>query len=308
MIKLPPSLKPGATIGVVGPASPMIEERLQKGIFYLENEGFAVKLGKSARQVYGYLAGSDQSRADDLNSMFLDPEVNAIFCTRGGYGTPRILDLIDYDAVAKNPKILVGYSDITALQMAIFSQANLVTFSGPMVAVEMGKGIDKFTENHFWSMLANAPFPYRLTADAERFPHFPVGTAEGILMGGNLAMLAALVGTQYLPSLENAILVIEDIGDEPYQIDRNLTQLRLSGLLDKLSGLVLGRFTDCEPSSKNSLTLEQIILDVTGHLNLPTLTHFPYGHIDRKYTLPFGVPVFLNADEGYLEIATPPVV
>ncbi|MCH9008087.1 LD-carboxypeptidase, partial [candidate division KSB1 bacterium] len=241
MMLRPPKLLVGGTIGIVGPGSPMKPERLVKGIRYLERRGYRVKLGEHIRDVYGYLAGSDVDRARDFNAMFQDPAVDAIICTRGGYGTPRILHKIDYDAVAANPKILVGYSDITGLQLALFARTGLVTFSGPMAAVEMGKGIHAFTEENFWPLVTSTEVDRKLTGNAGPLRTIHAGTAEGTLLGGNLSLIAALTGTAFLPDLDGTILVIEDIGEEPYQIDRNLSQLRLAGVLQRIAGLPNGR-------------------------------------------------------------------
>jgi len=307
VILRPPKLAPGSTIGVVGPASPMLESRLRNGIAYLEKRGYRVKLGESVRRVYGYLAGNDRQRADDINAMFADPEVQAIFCTRGGYGTPRLLHLIDYDVIVAAPKILVGYSDITALQMAILAKASLITFSGPMVAVEMGVGIDAFTESHFWPLLTDRDAPRQLWLEDEEERELGGQALKGRLIGGNLAMLASMVGTPYLPSFEGCILVIEDVGEEPYKTDRNLIQLRQAGLLGRLSALVVGNFSDCEASSENSLTLPQLIADVTGDLGVPVFFSLPYGHVSRKYTLPIGASARVDAARRCIEILAPVV-
>lgn len=305
----PARLGPGATIGIVGPGSPMKPERLENGIRYLRQRGYKVKLGQHVRDVYGYLAGSDADRALDFNKMFRDPEVTAIISTRGGYGTPRILQQIDYDAVAANPKILVGYSDITALQLALFARTGLVTFSGPMVAVELGRGIDAFTEASFWRMVSSVDEEVKLTAENGPLLALHGGTAEGVLLGGNLSLLAALVGTEFMPDLNGAILVIEDVGEEPYKIDRSLTHLRLAGALEKVAGLVVGQMTDCQPDpSAPSLSIEQVLLDVTADLGIPVVTALPYGHEEVKYTLPIGCRARLDANAGYLQLLESGVV
>ncbi len=304
----PPRLRQGDTIGIVGPASPMIPERLQRGIAYLENRGFRIKKGKFINNVYGYLAGSDAERSDDFNLMFADPEVKAIFCTRGGYGTPRMLDLIDYDLIKNNPKIFVGYSDITALQLAIYRKTGLVTFSGPMAAVEMGKNIDTFTEEHFWELLSDRQPNYKMTGLDGHLHCVKPGKASGQLLGGCLSLLCSIIGTPFCPDFQNAILFIEDVGEQPYQIDRHLTQLRLAGILRQISGLVVGKFEDCEPQNDvPSLTIEQVLEDTTKELDIPILSGLPYGHIDVKYTLPVGAEAVLDSD-GESLILNEPVV
>lgn len=305
---IPPALRKGDTIGVVGPASPMIEERLHKGIAHLKSRGFRVKLGSSVGKVHGYLAGSDAERAEDLNRMFRDPEVQAVFCTRGGYGTPRILDLVDYDAIQKHPKIFVGYSDITALHLAIYRKTGLVTFSGPMVAVEFGKGVETFTEQHFWQLLAEEHAFFELTGLANPLRALRPGKAGGKLLGGCLSLISSLVGTPFCPDFSGAVLFIEDVGEQPYQIDRQLTQLRHAGVLHRISGLLAGTFEDCEPKDDSpSLTLEQVLLDATEGLNIPVLTGLPYGHIDVKYTMPVGAEAQLDSAKGTVTITQPVV-
>lgn len=307
MVIIPKRLEKDDTIGVVGPSSPMIKERLAKGIRYLQKCGYRVKLGKHVYDEHGYLAGIDSARAHDVNQMFLDPDVAALFCTRGGYGTPRLLDLVDYQVIRNNPKIFVGYSDVTALQLAIFAKTHVVTYSGPMVAVEMGKGIHPFTETHFWRITTKPEAGTMLEGYHNPLKRYKRGKAEGVLLGGCLSIICTLLGTPFLPDFRNAILFLEDIGEEPYKIDRHLTQLKLAGILDQINGIVLGQFEDCEPKTQGpNLTLEQIIQDLTSDLDIPIVGELPYGHIDEKYTLPIGVQVYVDGENGYLEILENP--
>lgn len=301
----PPRLQKGDTIGVVAPASPMKPERLQKGVKYLKNLGYQVKLGESVEQVHGYLAGIDEARVADLNNMFADSAVKAVFCVRGGYGTPRILPQIDYDLIQKNPKIFLGYSDITALQLAIYAKTSLVSFSGPMVAVEMGMGIETPTENHFWQAVTSGKESLDFDGIKTDIKILNSGKAEGRLLGGNFAMICSLLGTPYLPDLNNAILFLEDVGETPYKIDRFLSQLKNAGELSKISALVLGYFTDSEPTNGPSLTIEQLVTELTSELNIPIISNFPYGHVDVKYTMPVGALARLDADVGKLQIIEP---
>lgn len=299
----PRRLEWGDTIGIISPASPMRLDRLQRGVEYLQQKGYHVLVGKNAYQKRGYLAGTDSQRASDLNDMLLNPQVKAIFCTRGGYGTLRILDLIDYSIIRKNPKILVGYSDITALQLAIFSQTGLITFSGPMVAVEMGKGLDSFTEKNFWKVLSS---PERIgpleDPNSRGLVVFREGKARGILIGGCLSILTSLLGTKYLPDLEDKILFLEEVGEEPYRFDRYLTQLKLAGILNQVQGIIFGQIVDCVPKEEQSLTIEEVIEEVTADLDIPVVSGVPYGHIDRKFTLPIGVEAFLDTKRQRIEI------
>lgn len=287
----------------------MIPHRLKKGIAYLESLGYKVKLGSYVVNTYGYLAGKDAQRAEDFNRMFYDNEVDVVFCTRGGYGSPRLLSKIDYHRIKQNPKIFVGYSDITALQLALFAKTGLVTFSGPMVAVEMAKGIDSFTEKHFWELLTGVPTAFRFSHQDKPLQCFKKGQTKGRLLGGCLSLICSLLGTPFLPDFQDAILFLEDVGEEPYQIDRNLSQLRLAGVLNQINGLVVGTFEKGPSENENpSLTLDQVLGDMVGDLDIPVATGLPYGHIDVKCTIPIGVDAFLNADDGYLEILATPVV
>ena len=304
---IPPKLQPGDVVGIVTPASqPYGEkrERYEKGIAYLREQGYEVVEGHNARAERGYLAGTDEQRAADLNDMFSNPEVKGIFCTRGGYGTLRLLDRIDYEAIRRNPKIFVGYSDITTLQLAIYQQTGLVTFSGPMVAVEMGKGIDKFTEHNLWRMITDEqPLGEFPMPSGQQLKTYRAGQAEGRLLGGCLSLITPLLGTKYMPDFNNAILVVEDIDEDTYRLDKHFAQLRLAGVLQKLSGIVFGQFIDCEPKGEDAppfLTVEEVIADYIEGLNIPVVGKMPYGHGDVKVTLPIGAQVILDADSGKL--------
>lgn len=312
-LRIPQALVPGDRIGVISPASPPKPEKhdqYQNGLAYLRGLGYKITEGKHVLDQYGYLAGTDESRADDLNAMFRNPRVKAIICSRGGYGTPRLLDLIDYEAVRRHPKILVGYSDITSLQLALYAQTGLVTFSGPMVAVEMGKGILPFTEKHFWAMVGKSARQLLKARAGEYEPQvYHGGVGEGRLLGGCLSLINPLIGTPYQPDFTGAILVIEDIGEDVYGIDRYLVQLRYAGILDKLNGLIFGQFLDMESSEKSdpTLSLEEVLEKFTRDLHIPILGNFPYGHQDFKYTMPFGCRVRLDADKGTLRLLEPAV-
>jgi muramoyltetrapeptide carboxypeptidase len=302
----PPRLRKNDLIGIVSPASaPSSREKVDKGIQYLERLGYRVKVGKHVMDQHGYLAGKDDQRADDLNDMLRDPAVRAIIAVRGGYGTPRLLHLVDYRAVRRDPKILVGYSDLTALQLALLRKTGLVTFSGPMVAVEMWDSIDPFTEEHFWRLVTSSSRIGPLeNPEGERLVAFNAGKVTGPLIGGNLSLLISLMGTPYLPNLRKAILVLEDVDEAPHRIDRMFAQLHHAGVSKEIAGLVLGKFTDCVPSdpSKPHLTIDQVLDDAVSRITRPVLTNLQYGHIAKKLTLPFGVRAFLDSRNGVLKI------
>jgi len=299
MLKLlkPPRLRPGEVIGVVAPASPMKHDRLENGIRYLESLGYKTKVGKSIYHEQGYLAGRDRDRADDINRMFRDRRVNAIFCIRGGYGTPRLLPLLDYEAIRANPKIFVGYSDITAIQLAMLQRTGLVTFSGPMVASEMAKGIDPFTEESFWRLVMQPePFGELARPAAGRYDLISRGSAAGPIIGGCLSLVVSLVGSPHFPDTQGSIFCVEEIGEAPYRIDRMLTQLREAGILKNIGGFVLGQMTDCVATDDEpSQTVDDLMRDFIKPLKIPAISGLDYGHVNVKHTLPFGVRAELTA-------------
>jgi muramoyltetrapeptide carboxypeptidase len=301
----PPALKKGDVIGIVSPASsPDDFTRIEQGVKYLESLGYRVKLGKHIFKRYGYLSSTDDERADDLNEMFTDEKVKAIICVRGGYGTPRLLDKVDYNLIKKKPKIFVGYSDITALQLAIFKKTGLVTFSGPMLAVDIYSNFDSFAEDFFWRILTSREKKIEIkNPNGVELNTLKSGKATGTLLGGNLSLIASIMGTKYQPSFNDSVLVIEDIGEEPYRIDRYLSQLKNSGVLYKINACILGQFTDCAPKEpEKSLTLEQIFNDYLGNLKIPVISNLSYGHIPQKLTLPLGARVRVDAKRQKITI------
>ena len=303
----PPRLRKGELIGVISPASaPNSSEKIEKGVRYLESLGYRVTVGKNAAQVHGYLAGTDEQRASDLNAMLNDKSVRAIFAVRGGYGTPRLLPLVDFRAAKRNPKIIVGYSDLTALQLALVRKSGLVSFSGPMVGVEMFNGIDPYTEEHFWRVLTSSKKIGALPNPTnEPLLSLRDGKASGSLLGGNLALLLSLLGTPYAPDFKKSILVLEDIDEAPHRIDRMMMQLLNAGILENLSGLAFGKFTACVPSdaSQPHFTAEQVLAQYAKRLRVPVVANLQYGHIAKKLTLPFGVRAQMDAGKRTLGIS-----
>ncbi len=301
-----PRLRPGDLIGIVSPASaPSSQEKIDGGVRYLERLGYRVKVGRHVLSQHGYLAGTDEERIEDLNEMLRDPSVRAIIAVRGGYGTPRLLHLVDYRTVRRNPKIIVGYSDITALQLSLYKKTGLVTFSGPMVGVEMWENIDPFTEERFWRMVTS---PLRVgvleNPGGDKFTCYNSGKAQGVLIGGNFSLLMSLFGTPYLPKLRDSLLVLEDVDEAPHRVDRMFAQLFHVGILRQIAGLILGRFTDCVPSdpSKPHLTIEQVLDDAIRKVPCPILTNLHYGHIPKKLTLPLGVRAAIDSRSGHFTI------
>jgi muramoyltetrapeptide carboxypeptidase len=294
----PQRLHKGSIIGLVAPAStPLIEEKIENGADYLEQLGYRVKFGDHIRKMHGYLAGTDEERAADFNTMVRDKEVEAIFAIRGGYGTPRILQMIDYRSLKQNPKIIVGYSDITALQLAIFNKTGLVTFSGPMTGTDMWNNFDPYTEEHFWRLLTSTKKIGLLkNPNDEPLKILKGGKAQGRLLGGNLSLIACLMGTRFLPKLNGSILFLEDVEEAPYRVDRMLAQLLNAEVLNKLAGLVFGKFTDCHPSnpSEPHLTIDQVQNEYAEKIKCPVVANFQYGHIQRKLTIPIGLQTTLD--------------
>ncbi len=300
----PARLRKGDLIGLISPASRIADaERIEHAIRYLESLGYRTAVGSGAARLHGYLAGTDDERAAELHAMFEDPAVKAVFCIRGGYGTPRLLPLLRYRTIARNPKIFVGYSDITALHMAFWKHAGLVTFHGPMAGVDMAGSMDPFTEEIFWRLLT---FPRKggPVVFPQPLPEGVVpGKARGRLLGGNLALITALVGTRFLPGFNGAILCLEEIGEDPYRVDRMFTQLRGASILSRCAGIMIGHFTDCVPKdpSAPTFTTEEVLREYLLASRRPAIWHIPFGHERRNLTIPFGIRARIDAGSGFLE-------
>lgn len=284
------ALQPGDSIGVIAPASaPYDQQRFAKGCQHLKQCGYRLEKTRPSYTPHGYLSGTDAERLDELNSMLRRPDLKAIFCARGGYGTLRLLSGVDYLAAAKHPKLVVGYSDITALQLALYKKSGLISLSGPMIASNWAD-IDPASEELFW-VLAKGKAPYDVVPTDQTQPvGLQEGAAEGPLVGGNLTVLTRLLGTPYFPPLENAILFIEDVGEPPYRIDGMLAQLRLAGVLKQLNGLILGRFTEStSAANRPSLPLNDVLTTYSRFVNGPVIASFAYGHCHPMTSLPIGV-------------------
>ena len=304
----PPRLRSGSIIGLVAPASPVPQDRtLERGQQMLQEMGFRVRLGRNVRHRESYLAGTDQARAEDLNRMFADPEVEAVFCVRGGYGAARLLDRLDFRALMSQPKVLLGYSDITALELAIYRHIGLVTFYGPMVTTEMAKGFHADNRERLLEAVMHTvpPRPVAGISGASSAIVIRSGVAEGRLIGGCLSVLVSLLGTDCMPSLKGAVLFIEDLDEEPYRLDRYLTQLRLSGELRRVAGVAIGQLINCEPREDRASYIRSrgsidVLRDRVGDLGVPVLAGLGFGHGRYQATLPQGVTVRLDAAGGQL--------
>jgi muramoyltetrapeptide carboxypeptidase len=314
----PHRLAPGQTIGMVAPsAAPNDPERIRFAIDTVESLGFKVKPAAHLFDREGYLAGSDAARADDLNAMFADDGVDAIWCVRGGYGASRILPALDYALIRRKPKALIGYSDITALHMAIHRHAGLVTFHGPVAF----RAFTPYSLGELKRVLWAPQAPVRLGGpppfpraegwlDGEnRVTTLVPGRARGRLLGGNLCLMAHLCGTPYFPDLRGAILFLEDVEEAYYRIDRMLTQLWLSGALAGVAGVAFGKFTNCNPSQffLQNRPLEDILAERCRALGVPAISGIMVGHIEDQTTLPVGCLAELDADAGTLTLLEPGV-
>ncbi len=308
---IPPRLHSGDLVGLITPASPVADpSRIDAGARYLERNGLRVMLGSHVGKVTGYLAGTDEERVQDLQEMFLNPEVKAVFALRGGYGVTRILPLLDFNLFRRHPKIVVGYSDITALLLSIYARASLVTFHGPMVAVDFAGDPDPRTEELFWDMMfgRNALRSIPLADDASRHV-LRSGSAKGRLVGGNLSLLSAMTGTGYLPDCTGTIFFVEEIGEEPYRVDRMFTQLLQAGVLHGVVAVLAGQFTDCSAKDQSGPTfsVEDLLRSLSDVLSVPFVSGCRFGHGPSSLTIPVGALAELDTGTTSLRLLEPVV-
>jgi len=310
-------LSPGARIGLAAPAGFVTADQLQHAITKITEMGFQPIYSDELLSQRGYFAGNDEIRANTLNRLFNDKSIDGIFCLRGGYGTQRILHLLDYKAIKHNPKPIIGYSDITALLTAIFQKTGLIVFHGPV-------GISSFSDytlDCFNKILCNPTNEYVINvSEANKLLALEnsdyqtctiqCGVVEAELIGGNLSLLSTLVGTPYEPDMRGKIVFIEDVHEEPYRIDRMLTHLINSNLLTQAAGIVLGVFTDSDitAGSTNSLSLFEVMLDRLYPLNIPVIYGFSFGHIRNICTLPLGIKARLDVEAQTLTLLEPAVI
>ncbi len=290
---IPTPLQPGGTIGLAAPSSGADQEELEPGIDYFKQKGYEVQVAGNVTTRTHFTAGDTDTRLEEFVKLFQDDEVDAVLCVRGGDGAihllPELLDrLRDLE-----PKPFCGYSDITLLQLALYKQFGWVSFSGPMVATEFSLcTVSDYAETHFWSLLTQAPMFWNMNPEPGwETEIWRKGTADGPLLGGCLSLICALLGTAYLPDLSNAILVIEDTEEEPKSIDRMLHHLRLAGVFEQISGLLVGQFIGCFPSEASAdFTLQEVVMNATRGYEFPILANYPYGHnLPNRLTLPLGV-------------------
>ncbi|HLH53127.1 MAG TPA: LD-carboxypeptidase [Verrucomicrobiae bacterium] len=312
----PAHLNQGDTLAIVAPASaPANPANIDLAITAVQRLGFNPLPSKNLRKRNGFLAGTDSERAQDLMGAFTEPSVKGIVCLRGGYGSARLLSMLDYKVIGTNPKIFVGYSDLTSLHCALLVKSDLISFHGPMLNSDFLKpNIPSFTIDGFLRTLTRvAPAGsvrsgYRRNTVRVLCP----GTAKGPLMGGNLSILCASLGTPYQPSFSRAILFLEDLDEEPYRFDRMLTQLLNAGLLQQVAGIAIGINKNCKDpkagkSNEFRQTLDDVIKERLLPLGVPVVCGLPFGHVRHNATLPVGAEATLDGDKGDLLITEPAV-
>jgi muramoyltetrapeptide carboxypeptidase len=281
----PPRLKIGDTIGIAAPAGPFATDLFEQGMAILKDMGFKLHIPEAVFQREGFLAGSDEARAEVINTLFADPAIGGVLCARGGYGSTRVLPHLDWKAIRRHPKVFVGFSDITVLHCLFLARAGLVTFHGPM-----GTTLATATEASLaalqQALMTDTPVDL-MPSGAAVLNH---GEASGNVMGGNLTLLCHLAGTPYQPSFDGCLLFVEDITEAPYRIDRMLVQMTLAGCFEGVTGLILGQFTDCG----NTEEIHDVFMRTFGPLGIPIVAGFPIGHGEENATLPIGMEARLT--------------
>ncbi|MDT9176777.1 MAG: LD-carboxypeptidase [Limnospira sp. PMC 1291.21] len=296
----PPRLRVGDTVGIIAPSGWITTQELKFVTWQLMQQGLNPKAAPHLMDKYGYLAGLDRDRAADVNTMFADPNIRGIITAAGGWGAARILPLLDYNIIRNNPKVIIGYSDITSLLLAIYSQCNFITFHGLLGT------------SHWRSFSVNYLKRVLFTGEAVTFENpgnirvetITSGSARGQLVGGNLSVLAGLVGSEYLPNWSGKILFIEDINEDVYRVDRLLTQLKLAGILDQLSGFIFGQCSRCSPGreGESSFSLWEVLVDHIQPLGIPAWYGSAIGHIRDQFTIAIGGMVEINSDRGTIQM------
>jgi muramoyltetrapeptide carboxypeptidase len=290
----PAALRPGDTVGVIAPAAAVEREYLDHGVSVLRAMGYRVKVSQHALDRAGILAGNDRDRASEVNVFFADDEVKAIFGARGGYGCGRLLPLIDFSAIARHPKIFLGFSDATFILNALVDKSATVTFHGPMVAIDFARGLTERSRSHLERLLTDTAGGFELEAGAVIRP----GIAEGELIGGCLSVVVAMLGTPWAPIFDGRVLFLEDTGEKAYRIDRMLVHLRQAGALNRVAGIVFGAIRPFDASEAERTRILEFIGEATAGLQCPVLNGIEAGHGTENLTLPFGVRVRLDGARG----------
>ena len=301
---LPKPLTKSSTIGLICPAGGLDSyKQVELAKTYLRKLGYRVKVGRSilSDKAYKYLSGSDDDRLADLHNFWSDPSIDAVFCLRGGYGCLRLLDLIDFNQLKKHKKILLGFSDITVLLLAFYKMCNLITFHGPLLTYKFIdkklKAINLNTEKCLWKLLVDPRFNFSYSNRSQGVV-IKTGKVKGKLFGGNLTDICSMIGTSYLPNFKDSILFLEDCYEEPYRIDRLLTQLSNAGIFNQVSGLIFSSFYKC--GFKNNKEIINLLKDRTLKCRVPVIFNFPVGHDAHNYVVPIGRSVILDASKCVL--------
>lgn len=298
--RCPGMLQKGDTVALIAPGSSIPDEKIEKAKANIESLGLKTKEGKNIRKKYGYTAGTDQERIADLHWAFSDKSIKGVWCLRGGYGCTRILPFLDYKLIKKYPKPLIGYSDVTALQMAIYKKTGLTTFHGPVGSSEFTPYSVQQIKKILFSNLSTLDI---LPFEKEKIEVLSPGKAQGDLIGGNLSLISAMCGTTYLPSAKGKIVFLEDIEEKPYRIDRMLIQLEQAWDLNKAKGILLGEFVDCDSDSDRSLSLQETLENHFKDINIPVLYRVSLGHIDNQATYPIGVRSSIDTSNPTIRIS-----
>jgi muramoyltetrapeptide carboxypeptidase len=303
----PARLNKGDTIAIMGMAGALRDPKIVGGFKeVIENQGFVVSIGQTVNKTFGYLSGSDEDRANEFNDFVSNPLIKAILFVKGGWGCGRVLDKIDYEQLKKNPKIILGFSDMTSLLNAIYQKTGLITFHGPVG----NSSWEKFSLNSFQDIVCRGGVSYQKPEfpQLQLFSAWQSGEAMGELIGGNLTVFCSLLGTPYWPSCTGKILFLEETHEEPYRIDRMLNSLRLAGVFEEISGVIFGQFNDCNAEKPlESFTLEEVVRHQLKGYSFPVIWGAPIGHVKDKWTVPIGAQVTMNTDELSLKLMRPAV-
>ena len=310
---LPKRLSKGDMIGLVTPGSSVSEEELAECISKLEKLGFHTTYNDTVLSEYGYFAGPDQERADELMDMFAREDVDAIWCVRGGYGSIRILDLLDYEVIRQNPKVLIGYSDITAILTAVYQETGLVTFHGPVGTSDFNSFSKKSIRKVLMYPGVDYKYPYKREKETKENPEFDRytltgGQAEGELIGGNVSVLDSIIGTRFEPDFEDKIVYLEDIGEKTYRVDKMVFHLLSGTNLKQAAGIVMGIFADCNVNEEPRLLLKTALDDLLLPLGIPVSYGLSFGHIKRMVTIPTGIRAVMDADKNTFRLLEPAVI
>lgn len=297
---VPPPVVPGGTIGVVAPGGAVKADALERGVAWLEGKGFRVRLGEHVLARRRYCAGEPALRLADLEGMLRDPDVGAVICARGGYGTTHLLPLLDPALVIAHPKLIVGFSDVSPLIGNVVERCGVVALHGPMVATDLARGLTEHAADRLCALLADPTAAWREPVTEV----IVAGEATGRLVGGCLSSLVALLGTPYAIETEGAVVFLEDVAERPYRVDRMLTHLQLAGKFAGVAAVVLGSFANCDGTDADDVVAE-VFRDFFGAAPFPVVAGFPAGHLSENLSLALGLPLRVDAHAGYVEALAP---